>query len=77
MAQPTDLSSASSLEQQAYLISLAMVEAELAQPEEDRPDNAQVAFDTEAQTVSISITLDTTIATQNGSAVIGVTSYLP
>lgn len=76
MAAPIDLSASASLEQQAYEIGLALVQAELAVSEENRPDNAQITFDTEAATVDIAITLGTVLSTSNGNAVIGVQTYL-
>ena len=77
MAIPIDLSTATSLEQQAYLVGLELQKQELAQPAETRPDNAQVTFDTEGSTVAIAFTLDTTLSVTNGNAVIGVSTYLP
>ncbi len=53
MANPIDLSGTTSLEQQAYLVALEMQKQELAIDEENRPDNTQIAFDTEANTADI------------------------
>ncbi len=77
MANPIDLSGATSLEQQGYLVALELQKQELAQPEESRPDNAQITFDTEASTVAVAYTLDTTLSVTGGNAVIGITPYLP
>ena len=76
MANPIDLSTAASLEAQAYQVALEMQKQELAIEAENRPDQTQVAFDTEAGNVSISITLDTTLVVNNGSAVISASPYL-
>ena len=77
MANPIDLTSAASLEEQGYLVALELQKQELAQPEDTRPDNAQITFDTEGSTVAIAYTLDTTLSVVDSNAVIGVTSYLP
>ena len=77
MANPIDLSSAASLEEQGYLVALELQKQELAQPEADRPDNAQITFDTEVSNVAVAYTLDTTLTVTGGNAVIGVTPYLP
>ena len=77
MAASIDLSGAASLEEQGYLIALELQKQELAQPAESRPDNAQITFDTEASTVAVAYTLETTLTVTGGSAVIGVTPYLP
>lgn len=76
MAAPIDLSAAPSLEQQAYQVSLAMQQAELAIAPENRPDQTSVTFDTEEGTVAIAITLNTSLSVQNGNAVISASSYL-
>jgi ribosomal protein S27E len=49
---------------------------ELAIPVETRPNNTQLAFDTEASTVAISITLETLMTIAGGSAVIAAKPYL-
>ena len=77
MAATIDLSAATSLEEQAYLVGLELQKQELAQPAETRPDNAQISFDTEANTVAVSFTLDTTLNVSGNNAVIGVSTYLP
>jgi hypothetical protein len=76
MAAPISLTAATTLEQQAYLVSLALQNLELAIPIETRPNNTQLAFDTEANTVAISITLGTAMTVAGGSAVIAVQPYL-
>lgn len=76
MANPIDLSGAPSLEAQAYEVALAMQQLEAAAPAENRPDNVQVAFDTEANTVAIGITLGTSLTVTNGNAVISPQTYL-
>lgn len=76
MATKIDLSTAANLEEQVYLAVLQLQQLELAVPEDTRPDNTQVDFDTEGQTVTLSVTLTTTNTISNGKAVIGVTSYL-
>lgn len=76
MANPIDLSGAPSLEAQAYQVALELQKQELAVEEENRPDNTQIAFDTEASNVSISITLDTSLVVNNGDAVISAIPYL-
>lgn len=76
MAAPIDLSTSSSLEQQAYKVALAMQTAELAIIGDDPPDNVQVTFDTEAQTVALNATLGTTLSVSDGNAVIGINTYL-
>jgi len=77
MASPIDLSAATTLEEQAYLVGLELQKQELAQPGETRSDNAQITFDTEASTVAVSFTLDTTLNVSGSNVVIGVSSYLP
>jgi hypothetical protein len=76
MASPISLTAATTLEQQAYLVALALQNLELAVPIETRPNNAQLAFDTEGATVAISITLDTIMTVAGGSAVIAAKPYL-
>lgn len=76
MAAPIDLSTATSLEQQAYMCGLKLQNLELALPAENRPDNASVTFDTEQANVTIEVTLDTTTAIVDNNAVIGVSAYL-
>jgi hypothetical protein len=76
MATPLDLSSAASLEQQAYLVALALQQAELLIAPETRPNNTQISFDTEAATTSISISLTTVLTVEDGKAVIAATTYL-
>lgn len=77
MTTPIDLSASTSLEQQAYSIALELQRRELEIAAEDRPDQVQIAFDTEGSTVGIAISLNTTLSITNGSAVIAVTPYLP
>ena len=76
MANPIDLSGATSLEQQAYEVALQMQKLEVAIAPEDRPDNTSIAFDTEASTVEFTISLDTNLNVVNGEAVISVLPYL-
>ena len=76
MAAAIDLTSASSLEEQAYRVALEMQKLELSLPVENRPDNIQVAFDTENQNVAISLSLGSTLQVNNGTAVISVSPYL-
>ena len=76
MAVPIDLSGSTSLEQQAYLVGLELQKLELALPEAERPDNTQVTFDTEAGTVAVALSLNTTLTVADGNAVIGVEPYL-
>ncbi len=76
MAAAIDVSGAPSLEQQAYLIGLALQQAELAVDEENRPDQSQISFDTENATVSIAITMGTTLSVSGNDAVIGAVPYL-
>lgn len=76
MAAPIDLTTASSLEQQAYLVALEMHKKELAVPVETRPNNTQLSFDTEAATVAITISLETLMTVAGGSAVIAAKPYL-
>jgi hypothetical protein len=76
MAAPITLTAATSLEQQAYLVALALQTQELAIPIETRPNNTQLAFDTEAATVAISITLNTQMTVAGGTAVIAAQPYL-
>lgn len=64
------------LEEQMFVGALALQELELSQPEENRPDRTSIGFDTEEQTVTISITLDTYVTTVDGKAQIGVKEYL-
>ena len=75
MAAPIDLSSTTSLEQQAYLVALELQKQELAIDEENRPDNTQIAFDTEANTADITISLTTVLTVENGKAVIAADTY--
>ncbi len=76
MAASIDLSTATSLEQQAYLCALQLQKLELAIAPETRPDNAQIAFDTEGATATLSVTLNTVTTVENGKAVIAVSPYL-
>ena len=76
MAAPIDLSASTSLEAQAYQVALELQKQELAISEENRPDNTQVTYDTEASTVSISIVLDTNLVITNGNALISAEPYL-
>ncbi len=73
----TDLSTANSLEEQIYRTALELQTRELAVEEENRPDNTQIVFDTEANTVDITVTLDTNLTVDDGNAVISVVPYLP
>lgn len=76
MAAPISLASATSLEQQAYLVALELQKLELAIPTETRPNNTSITFDTEAATVSFTVNLDTTMTITGGSAVIAAKPYL-
>jgi hypothetical protein len=76
MAAPIDLSTLSSLEEQIYVAALQLQNAELAIPEDDRPDNATVEFSAEDGNVSLSITLSTDTSIENGKAVISAKPYL-
>lgn len=76
MASPITLTSATSLEQQAYLVALELQKLELAIPAETRPNNTTIAFDTEAATVSFTVNLDTTMTISGGNAVIAAKTYL-
>lgn len=76
MANPIALDSATSLEQQAYLVALKLQQLELAIEPGLRPNNTQIGFDTEASTVAISINLGTTLSVNNGNAVIAAVPYL-
>lgn len=73
----TDLSTANSLEEQIYRTALELQTRELKVEEENRPDNTQIVFDTEANTVDITVTLDTNLTVADGNAVISVVPYLP
>ena len=76
MAAPIDLSTVGTLEEQAYLVGLELQQLELSIPIENRPDNTSIAFDTEASTVNISMTLATNTQVVDGKAQIGVNAYL-
>ena len=76
MANPIDLSTATTLEQQAYLCGLEMQSLELAIDPADRPDNTQIAFSSEDANVAITITLETETTIENGKAVIAAKPYL-
>jgi hypothetical protein len=76
MASPIDLDGATSLEQQAYLVGLKLQQLELAIEAGLRPNNTQIGFDTEANTVSMTINLSTTLSVNNGAAVITAVPYL-
>lgn len=76
MANPINLSNATSLEQQAFEIALQMQKTELAIAPEDRPNNTSVTFDTETNTVALTISLETTLNVVNGEAVISAKPYL-
>lgn len=76
MAAAIDLTTVSTLEEQAYLVGLQLQQLELALPEDNRPDNTQIAFDTEGATVNISMTLNTDTQIVGGKAQIGVREYL-
>ncbi len=75
MAAPIDLSTAASLEQQVYLGVLEMHKLEQAITE-NLPDNTQVDFDTENDTVALSVSLATTLSVSGSDAVIAATPYL-
>lgn len=75
MAAPIDVT-APSLEQQAYIVALELQKQELAVPAENRPNRTQIEFVTEANTVSLSISLDTTFSVTNGEAVFTAKPYL-
>jgi hypothetical protein len=76
MASPISLTAATTLEQQAYLVALALQNLEAAIPVDTRPNNTQLAFDTEASNVAISITLETQMTVASGAAVITAKPYL-
>jgi hypothetical protein len=76
MASPITLTSATSLEQQAYLVALELQKLELAIPAETRPNNTTITFDTEAATVSFTVNLDTNLTISGGNAVIAAKTYL-
>lgn len=76
MAAPITLTAATTLEQQLYLCALAMQNLELAILPETRPNNTQIAFDTEAATVAISVTLETQMTVSGVTAVIAAKPYL-
>lgn len=76
MASPISLSSATSLEQQAYLVALELQKLELAIPADTRPNNTSITFDTEAATVSFTVNLDTVMTINGGNAVIAAKPYL-
>ena len=76
MASTRDLSGYKNLEEQLFVGALVLQKIETTKPEEDRPNNITIDFDTEDQTVSISLTLDTYTATVDGKAQIGVKEYL-
>lgn len=76
MANPIALDSATSLEQQAYLVALQLQKLELAIEAGTRPNNTQIGFDTEASTVSITINLGTVLSVASGNAVIAAVPYL-
>ena len=76
MAAPIDLSTVGTLEEQAYLVGLELQQLELAIPIENRPDNTTIAFDTEAATVNMSMSLATVTEIVKGKAQIGVVAYL-
>lgn len=76
MAAPINLTSTTTLEQQAYLCALEMQKLELAIPVETRPDNTTIAFNTENGSVSMNITLNTLTTIEGGKAVIAAQPYL-
>lgn len=76
MAAPIDLSTAASLEQQVYLGILEMHKLEQAIAADSRPDNTQVTFDLEAETVDLAVNLATTFTVVNGDAQIAAKPYL-
>jgi hypothetical protein len=76
MAAAISLSGITTLEQQAYVVALELQKLELAIPAETRPNNVQIAFDTEASTVAISINLGTALTVSAGSAHIAAVTYL-
>lgn len=76
MAAPINLSGSASLEQQAYSVALELQRQESAIAPESRPDQVQIAFDTEGNTVGIAMSLNTTLTVTNGNAVIAVVPYL-
>ncbi len=75
MAAPIDLSTAASLEQQVYLGILEMHKLEQAITD-NRPDNTQVTYDLEAETVALAVNLSTSFSVVNGDAVIAAKPYL-
>lgn len=76
LAPGTDINSNN---QPAGLLEVAMLlqASELAIPEETRPNNVSVTFDSDAQTATIAATLPVTFALDaNGQAVVTATDYI-
>lgn len=76
MASPVDLSAIASLEQQMYAAALEMHKLEQAIPAENRPDNIQIEFETEEDTVTITCTLNTTLTVVGSTATFDAAAYL-
>lgn len=78
MAAPHTLSSsANSLEKQFYELALALFSSEQSVPEENRPDNVQISFDTEANQVQITAALRVTPSYDGSAVTFAAINYLP
>jgi hypothetical protein len=64
------------LEGQLYEIAREMQEKELSIPEETRPNNTNLAFDLEAGTVAITVTLPITIGGSGNQVILTAGTYL-
>jgi hypothetical protein len=68
---------ATTLEGQAFEILNALQDTELAQPEATRPNRVTVAYDTEALTVTLGLTMNITPSSAGGSRTFTPLAYLP
>lgn len=69
--------SASTLEGQLFEVANAMQDAELLQPEATRPNRVTIAYDTEALTVTIGVTMNVSSSSTGGSRSFSPVAYLP
>lgn len=67
---------ATTLEAQLLEVAGALQEGELALPEENRPDNVQIAPDPESGTVTISATLNVDFSATAGALTFTAVPYL-
>lgn len=78
MPAPAITTNAPNLPAQLFECAVALSNVELALPEEERPDNVQVALDIEGGTVSVTATFPATfVVAGDGGINIDVQDYIP